>query len=76
MEVANCIHQFLTSQGIFFILNDPLYDRDARTIEIRKQQFDFYELNGRLSDETEAFKILRQVCATIKKEPIVPKGEF
>ena len=76
MQVANCINEFLTFQGIFFILNDARYDRDAQTVEIRKQQLDFYELNGRLPNEIEAFKILRQVCATIKNEQIVSKSKF
>ena len=76
MQVANCINEFLTSQGIFFILNDARYERDAQTVEIRKQQLDFYELNGRLPNEIEAFKILRQVCATIKNEQIVSKSKF
>ena len=76
MQVASCINDFLTSQGIFFILNDERYERDAQTVEIRKQQLDFYELNGRLPNEMEAFKILRQVCATIKNEQIVSKSKF
>ena len=76
MQVANCINEFLTSKGIFFILNDARYETDAQTVEIRKQQLDFYELNGRLPNEIEAFKILRQVCATIKNEQIVSKSKF
>ena len=76
MQVASCINEFRTSQGIFFILNDARYERDAQTVEIRKQQLDFYELNGRLPNEMEAFKILRQVCATIKNEQIVPESKF
>ena len=76
MQVASCINDFLTSQGIFFILNDERYERDAQTVEIRKQQLDFYELNGRLPNEMEAFKILRQVCATIKNEQIVSESKF
>ena len=76
MNVSKYITDYLNNQGIFRTLEDPRFNRDKETRELRDQILSFFERNDRLPTELESFTILEQIIFSEKLEKNSQTGEF